>query len=249
MKIFNVWVLLFVVFLSYCEVSQQDKALFKAIEKCDFKAVNGALYKGASINAINEATGDNPAFFAVKKLLKTILEANDNCYMTSVPTSRWLEKLTRGAVITSQLISIVAIWSLIDTKVSKQSDFKSGILSTATVAGVFLGTGILEFYVRTYYQNKKIKNISEIVHLLLTSSDLNMAYIHPQIKTDLKGYFSCILNAQPSGEFELVRNYEPIGKFIDRAYKFVLDDNETVYCSQKAYLKDVKPIFEKLVIN
>ncbi len=247
MKIINYFLgLLFFASLSYGWTAQHDKALFKAIDKCDLGAVKSALGKGASINSIDEMTGDNPVFFATKKLLKTILEANDNCYMTSAPRSRWLEKVTRGAIITSQLISIIAVWFLIDAKVSKQSDFIRGILSTAAVPGVFLGIGIPELHIRNYYQNKKIKNISEIMDLLLTSSELDRSYRHPQISTDLKGFINSILNARPSGEFELVRNYELMGKFIDVAYKFILDKHETIYFSQKAYRGHVKPAFEKI---
>lgn len=250
MKIINyLFALLFIASLSYGEVSPHDKALFRAIDTCDFKAVNAAIYKGASINAVDEVTGDTPIFFATKKLLKTILEANDNCYTTSVPTSRWLEKLTRGAVITSQLISVMAIWALIATKFSKRSDFFQGILSTAAVPAVFLGIGISEFYIKNYYQNKKFKNISQIVDLLLTSSELDRSYKHPQINADIKGFVNSILNAQPSGEFELVRNFELFGTYIDDAYKLILDQSETVCFSEKAYREHVKPTFENLVIN
>lgn len=250
MKIINyLFVLLFIASLSQGEVSQQNEALFQAIEKCDFRGVNVALYKGASVNAIHEKTGDNPAFFAVKKMLKIILEVNDNCYITSVPTNYWLKQLTRGAIAMSQVISIIAIWSLIEARVSKQSDFKKGILSTATVAGVFLGIGILEFYVRSYHQNKNLKGISEIVHFLLMSSELDRSYKHPQIKADLKGFINMILNIKPSGEFQLVRNFELFGKFIDVAYKLILDKSETIYFSQKAYHEHVKPSFEKIALN
>lgn len=245
--------LLFVISFSYGEISQLDRnqALFKAIEQCDFRAVQAACYKGVSINVVDEATGDTPLFFATKKLLKTILEAHDDCYINSIPPQgRWLTELRYAIVSIAAILGGVALGATISKRYSKPpiGDADFIIFPLAFGASIFTAAQ-LNVSIDNYFRNKKsevIPSLVAIINLLAMSYGWDKTYKHPKRDTDIKKFLSDIINAKPSGKLELVRNFEFFGKFIDYSYKFVLDSDETVYCSQEAYLKHVKPIFEKL---